>query len=211
MKGAEIETVFAAIRRTGLVPRGALSLKDGERAGELADIRTIVLAGMVGREGWDAFAASPEAQRRVGRSARPLEPAGDRGSRARTRRQGAVSVRRPALFAVPAMGAARRTRPFLADRPSNSSALRTLAFLPRRAWLPRSAYRPRADGGPEPVRILHGTLVLEYLPGRGVFRRGLRRRRLRGSPSKRRGRGLHGRGMPGAPGLPGRRGTRLWA
>jgi hypothetical protein len=55
------ETVFAAIRRTGLVPRGALSLTDDERAGELADIRTIVLAGMVGREGWDAFAASPEA------------------------------------------------------------------------------------------------------------------------------------------------------
>ena len=34
---------------------------DGERAGELADIRTIVLAGMAGRDGWSAFAASPEA------------------------------------------------------------------------------------------------------------------------------------------------------
>ena len=29
--------------------------------GALADIRTIVLAGMAGREGWSAFAASPEA------------------------------------------------------------------------------------------------------------------------------------------------------
>jgi hypothetical protein len=58
---AEIETVFTAIRRTGLIPRGALALTDEERAGELADLRTIVLAGMVGREGWDAFAASPEA------------------------------------------------------------------------------------------------------------------------------------------------------
>jgi hypothetical protein len=61
VKGAAIESVFAALRRTGLVPRGALSLTDGERAGELADLRTIVLAGMVGREGWDGFAASPEA------------------------------------------------------------------------------------------------------------------------------------------------------
>jgi hypothetical protein len=59
--GAEGEPVFAAIRRTGLVPRGALSLAAGERVGELADVRTIVLAGMAGRDGWDAFAASPEA------------------------------------------------------------------------------------------------------------------------------------------------------
>jgi ferredoxin len=56
-----IETVFSAIERTGLVPRGALSLMDGERGGALADIRTIVLAGMAGRDGWSAFAASPEA------------------------------------------------------------------------------------------------------------------------------------------------------
>ena len=61
MNIAEVETVFAAIRRAGLVPRGALSLTDDERAGELAEIRTIVLAGMAGREGWRAFAASPEA------------------------------------------------------------------------------------------------------------------------------------------------------
>jgi hypothetical protein len=61
VNGADVETVFAAIRRTGLVPRGALSLMDGERTGELADIGTIVLAGMAGREGWSAFAASQEA------------------------------------------------------------------------------------------------------------------------------------------------------
>jgi hypothetical protein len=61
MEGAGVEAVLAAIRRTGLVPRGALLLEESERAGELADIRTIVLAGMAGREGWDAFAASPEA------------------------------------------------------------------------------------------------------------------------------------------------------
>ena len=56
-----IETAFSAIERAGLVPRGAFKLEDGERVGELADTRTIVLAGMVGREGWNAFAASPEA------------------------------------------------------------------------------------------------------------------------------------------------------
>ena len=46
---------------SGLVPRGAFLLEESERTGALADIRTIVLAGMAGREGWDAFAASPEA------------------------------------------------------------------------------------------------------------------------------------------------------
>ena len=61
MKVAEVEAVFAAIRRTGLVPRGTVSLAEGERVGELAEMRTIVLAGMVGRDGWEAFAASPEA------------------------------------------------------------------------------------------------------------------------------------------------------
>ena len=61
MKGAEVEIVFAAIARMGLVPRGALLLEESERTGALADIRTVVLAGMAGREGWDAFAASPEA------------------------------------------------------------------------------------------------------------------------------------------------------
>ena len=61
MKGAEVEAVFAAIRRTGLVPRGTVSLAEGERVGELAEMRTIVLAGMAGRGAWEAFAASPEA------------------------------------------------------------------------------------------------------------------------------------------------------
>ena len=61
MKGAEVETVFAAIERAGLVPRGAFLLEESERTGALADIRTIVLAGMAGREGWSAFSASPEA------------------------------------------------------------------------------------------------------------------------------------------------------
>ena len=56
-----IELVFAAIARIGLAPRGAFGLEDGERTGALAEIRTIVLAGMAGRDGWSAFTASPEA------------------------------------------------------------------------------------------------------------------------------------------------------
>jgi hypothetical protein len=38
-----------------------LLLEESERAGGFADIRTIVIAGTVGRDGWEAFAASPEA------------------------------------------------------------------------------------------------------------------------------------------------------
>jgi hypothetical protein len=52
--------------QTGLVPRGAFLLAEHERRGELAPVRAIVLAGFAGREGWPAFAASPEA--RDGRS-----------------------------------------------------------------------------------------------------------------------------------------------
>jgi ferredoxin len=61
MRGAGLETVFSAIERAGLVPRGALGLEESERRGALTDVQTIVLAGMVGRDGWSAFGASPEA------------------------------------------------------------------------------------------------------------------------------------------------------
>jgi hypothetical protein len=61
-QGAELETVLTAIEREGLVFRGAFRLADAERVGALAGIQTIALAGMAGREGWGAFAASPEAQ-----------------------------------------------------------------------------------------------------------------------------------------------------
>ena len=57
-----IATVFSAIERAGLVQRGALPLADDERTGALADLRTIVLIGVAGRSGWDAFAASDEAR-----------------------------------------------------------------------------------------------------------------------------------------------------
>jgi ferredoxin len=61
MSGAGLERIFSAIERGGLVPRGALRLDDNERVGPLGEIRTIVLAGMAGGQGWSAFAASAEA------------------------------------------------------------------------------------------------------------------------------------------------------
>ncbi len=60
-RAVDLACLFGAVERTGLVPRGALLLEESERTGALGDIRTIVLAGMVGRDGWSAFAASPEA------------------------------------------------------------------------------------------------------------------------------------------------------
>jgi hypothetical protein len=62
MSGAGVEAVSSAIERTGLVSRGAFLLSDEEQRGGLADARTVVLAGMAGREGWHAFAASSEAR-----------------------------------------------------------------------------------------------------------------------------------------------------
>ena len=56
----QVGIVFSAIERTGLVARGAFRLAEPEREGALAGIRTMVLAGMAGRDGWSAFAASPE-------------------------------------------------------------------------------------------------------------------------------------------------------
>jgi hypothetical protein len=58
----KIETIFFAMARAGLVARGAFHLADGEREGPLADVRTILLMGVTGRSGWDAFAASEEAR-----------------------------------------------------------------------------------------------------------------------------------------------------
>jgi hypothetical protein len=56
-----IAAVCGAIAKAGLIPRGAMRLEKSERVGELADLRTLVLAGMAGRDSWHAFAESPEA------------------------------------------------------------------------------------------------------------------------------------------------------
>ena len=57
-----IESVFQAVDRAGLAPRGAFRLGPDERVGALANVQTIALIGIVGRRGWEAFAASPEAR-----------------------------------------------------------------------------------------------------------------------------------------------------
>lgn len=58
---ATIGSVFSAIEAAGLAPRGAFHLRDGERTGPLAEVRTIALVGVAGRRGWDPFAAASEA------------------------------------------------------------------------------------------------------------------------------------------------------
>jgi hypothetical protein len=56
--------------------------------------------------------------------------------------------------------------------------------------------------------VVATAMVFEILSRWSVFRGGLRRRRLRGSPSKRGRRGLHGLWLRGPTGLSGRRGPR---
>jgi hypothetical protein len=56
------DAVSAAIAETGLILRGGFGLGQDERRGAIAGVETIVLLGMAGREGWQAFAASPEAR-----------------------------------------------------------------------------------------------------------------------------------------------------
>ena len=204
-----IETMLSAIRRTGLIPRGALRLDDSERVGELADMRTIVLAGMAGRDGWDAFAASPEA--RDGADD-PL----DRWSR-RVIERLARELGGKALF--PFGGP-----PFLpfqrwAQRAESvhSSPIGLLIHPHYGLW---HSYRgalgfreelavPEPAAVPSPCVSCTGRWCLSACPVGAFSERGLRCRRLRGSPSKLSRRGLHGPGLPRAPGMPGRRGARL--
>ncbi len=84
-----IGTVFSSIKRAGLVPRGALLLEESEREGALADIRTIALAGMAGRDGWGAFATSPEAHDRLNH---PLDRFSRRVIEALARALGALAL-----------------------------------------------------------------------------------------------------------------------
>jgi hypothetical protein len=58
---SKLASIENAIERAGLAPRGTLRLKDAGRVGALAPFRTLVLAGMIGAQNWDAFAESPEA------------------------------------------------------------------------------------------------------------------------------------------------------
>jgi hypothetical protein len=84
-----IEGILAAITEAGLVPRGALRLEERERLGELANIRTVALAGFAGRDGWDAFAKSPEA---ADGAAHPLDRWSQRVIEALARELGAKAL-----------------------------------------------------------------------------------------------------------------------
>ena len=53
--------IYEAIGRAGFAPRGAVRLEPRELPGEFATAKTLVLVGVTGRRGWEAFAASPEA------------------------------------------------------------------------------------------------------------------------------------------------------
>lgn len=53
--------IKAAIEAEGLAVRGVATLSEAERTGPLADRRQLVLIGVTGQVGWDAFARSSEA------------------------------------------------------------------------------------------------------------------------------------------------------
>ena len=59
---ASVAAVSAAVAETGLVLRGAFDLPEDERRGVTEGVKTVVLIGMAGRDGWEAFAASAEAR-----------------------------------------------------------------------------------------------------------------------------------------------------
>ena len=54
--------IVHAIVRRDLAAHGAFVLADDEREGEFADVATIALIGLGGRQGWAKFSASPEAE-----------------------------------------------------------------------------------------------------------------------------------------------------
>ena len=182
-----IATVLAAVSRTGLVPRGALPLEEKERRGALADVGTIVLAGMAGRDGWGAFAASAEALDGLDH---PLDRWSRRLIEGLARELGAL-----ALFPFggppfwPFQQWARRAEPV---HPSPIGLLIHPVYGLWHSYRGALAFhealaRSRARGGSESVRLLPRTLVPEGLSRRRVLRQRLRRRRLR-RPSGERGR-----------------------
>lgn len=58
---AVIDAVERAARDVGLLLRGGFSLRPEERAGALANMRSVLLFGFAGSAQWAVFAASPEA------------------------------------------------------------------------------------------------------------------------------------------------------
>ena len=202
--GASPEIV-AAIAASGLALRGVLTLEPAERTGALTGVASLALLGFVGGQGFDVFTASPEA---ADNAEHPLDRWSRRvidASGGGLERASVLSVRRPARLAVSALGAAGRRRSCFADRAAHSCRVRAVAFLSRRA---RLCLRHRAAGAAEtaePVRNLRRAAVPDDVPSRRVSARRLRRRRLRKLAARARRRRLHGRGLPCAARLSGRR------
>ena len=146
------------------------ALNESERAGALSGIRTIVLAGMAGRDGWSAFAASPEARDGMDH---PLDRWSRRVIEALARELGAT-----ALFPFggppfwPFQQWARRAEPV------HPSPIGLLIHPRYGLWhcyrgalgLSEALAVPEAGGGPESMQILPRTLVLERLSRRRVLR-----------------------------------------
>ncbi len=57
----QVDEVVTAAEAAGLAFRGGFALTAEERAGPLAEARSVALFGMIGAAQWPAFAASPEA------------------------------------------------------------------------------------------------------------------------------------------------------
>ncbi len=55
------EQIELAIAAAGLAARGFVQLVGDEQSGVLAGMNSLVLIGLIGRQGWDSFASSPEA------------------------------------------------------------------------------------------------------------------------------------------------------
>ena len=152
---------------------------------------------MAGRDGWDAFAASPEASDGC---ADPLDRWSRRVIEALARELGAT-----ALFPfggppwLPFQQWARRAEPV------HASPIGILIHPRYGLW---HSYRgalgfsealavPEPEAAASPCEFLLRTLVPESLPGRGVLRPGYDVARLRGPCEKRGRRGLHGRSAAG--------------
>ena len=170
----------------------------------LGGLRTIVLAGMAGRDGWPAFAASAEARDGADH---PLDRWSRRVIDALARDLGAV-----ALYPFggpphwPFQQWARRAEPV---HPSPIGILIHPAYGLWHSYrgalgIRRGARRPAARSLAEPLRLVPRALVPGRLSGRRILGRRLRRRRLRRASEEPRGRRLHDGRLPRPARLPGR-------
>ena len=136
------------------------------------------------------------------RRTRRLVPGGSRSAGRKPGRAGALSLRR-AVPALPHLGAPLGRGAPLAARAEHPSRLRPLARLSRRLRI-SGGVRPSRPADHQPVPDVRRQTVSRGLPGRSLRRQELRGRCMHRSPGPAGGDRLHGRRLPGAPGLSGR-------